>query len=181
MSKSKKTPIFKYGIEITKPFSKTMYDHNEICAREMRSNIRHAWSNEVIKFNANDEWPTEGKIVDIQKCVCAVGYGEGFTIDEVQKDFLQQLDNMVNWQLHEEYSYMSFKGLVPRTRFMMVGFDWEKHDYSYCTDIDLSPVLDKMEVEDGPIEKVQYDDALNENFDGREEIEPCPDGNGMQC
>ena len=74
--RSKKAPTFKYGIEITKPFSKTMYDHNEICAREMRSNIRHAWSNEVIKFNANDEWPTEGKIVDIQKSVQAIGYGD---------------------------------------------------------------------------------------------------------
>jgi len=27
---------------------------------------------------------------------------------------------------------------------MMVGFDWQKHDYSYCTDIDLSPFA-KME------------------------------------
>ena len=51
---------------------------------------------------------------------------------------------MANWQLHEVYSYMSFKNsMVPRTRFMMVGFDWEKHDYSFCTDIDLSPALDK--------------------------------------
>ena len=143
MSKSKKTPIFKYGIEITKPFSKTMYDHNEICAREMRSNIRHAWSNEVIKFNAKDEWPTEGKIVDIQKSVQAIGYGDGYTIDDVQKDFLHDLEHTSDWQLHENYSYMSFKNnMVPRTRFMMVGFDWEKHDYSYCTDIDLSTVIE---------------------------------------
>jgi len=35
---------------------------------------------------------------------------------------------------------MSFKNLVPRTRFMMVGFEWQKHDYSFCTDIDLSPI-----------------------------------------
>ena len=139
--KSKKAPTFKYGIEITKPFSKTMYDHNEICAKEMKFNIRDAWANEVIKFNADDEWPTEGKIVDIQKSVCAVGYGEGYLIGEVQKDFLQELDMMANWQLHETYSYMSFKNsLVPRTRFMMVGFDWQKHDYSFCTDIDLSPI-----------------------------------------
>ncbi len=141
--RSKKAPTFKYGIEITKPFSKTMYDHNEICAREMRSNIRHAWSNEVIKFNANDEWPTEGKIVDIQKSVQAIGYGDGYTIDDVQKDFLQELEHMADWQLHENYSYMSFKNsMVPRTRFMMVGFDWEKHDYSYCTDKDLSTVIE---------------------------------------
>jgi hypothetical protein len=137
----KKKNEIKYGIEITKPHSKDMYSHNDMVAKEMKFNIRDAWANEVIKFNANDEWPTEGKIVDIQKGVCAVGYGEGYTIEEVQKDFLQELDNMANWQLHEEYSYMSFKNsLVPRTRFMMVGFDWEKHDYSYCTDADISPI-----------------------------------------
>ena len=131
MSKSKKTPIFKYGIEITKPFSKTMYDHNEICARQMRFNIKDAWSNEVIKFMGNDSWPTEGKIVEIQKAVCAIGFGDGFTINEVERDFYSELDNMANWQLHENYSYMCFKGMVPRTHMMMVGFEWEKMDYAY--------------------------------------------------
>ena len=32
--------------------------------------------------------------------------------------------------------------MVPRTRFMMLGFDWEKHDYSFCTDKDLSTVIE---------------------------------------
>ena len=144
MPKIKKSPIFQYGIEITKPFSKDMYSHNDMVAKEMKFNIKDAWHNEAIKFMGDDEWPTESnkynKIIDIQKGICAVGYGEGFTINEVERDFYSELDNMANWQLHEEYSYMSFKNLVPRTRFMMVGFDWQKHDYSYCTDIDLSPI-----------------------------------------
>ena len=145
MSKSKKTPIFKYGIEITKPFSKTMYDHNEICARQMRFNIKDAWHNEAIKFMGDDAWPTESnkynKIIDIQKSVCAVGYGDGYTINEVERDFYSELDNMADWQLHENYSYMSFKNsMVPRTRFMMLGFELQEHDYSFCTDIDISPI-----------------------------------------
>jgi len=149
MPKIKKKPEVRYGIQITKPFSKDMYSHNDMVAEEMKVNIRNAWANEVIKFMGDDEWPTESnkynKIIDIQKGICAVGYGDGFTIDEVQKDFLQELDNMANWQLHEEYSYLSFKNsLVPRTRFMMVGFEWQKHDYSFCTDKDLSPVLDMV-------------------------------------
>tara|TARA_R110002110_G_scaffold354120_1_gene563952 strand:+ start:138 stop:623 length:486 start_codon:yes stop_codon:yes gene_type:complete len=143
----------KYGIQITKPFSKDMYSHNDMVAKEMKFNIRDAWANEVIKFKGDGEWPVHGydhdgesfdiapMIVEIQKQVCAVGYGDGYTIDEVQKDFLQELDNMPNWQLHEVYSYMSFKNnMVPRTRFMMVGFEWQKHDYSFCTDIDISPI-----------------------------------------
>ena len=144
--RSKKAPTFKYGIEITKPFSKTMYAHNDMVAKEMKSNIRHAWANEVIKFNATDEWPTEGKIVDIQKGVCAVGYGEGYTIEEVQKDFLQELDNMANWQLHQEYAYLCFEDILPRTSFMMLGFGWSKHDYDgrFVSNGEMtSPVLDE--------------------------------------
>jgi hypothetical protein len=137
----KKKNEIKYGIEITKPFSKDMYSHNDMVAKEMKFNIKDAWHNEAIKFMGDDEWPTEGKIVEIQSYVCAVGYGEGFTINEVERDFYSELDNMPNWQLHEQYSYLSFKNsMVPRTRFMMVGFDWQKHDYSFCTEPDLSPI-----------------------------------------
>ena len=35
MSKVKKSPEIKYGIEITKPFSKEMYDHNNKVSQEM--------------------------------------------------------------------------------------------------------------------------------------------------
>ena len=163
----KKKNEIKYGIEITKPHSKDMYSHNDMVAKEMKFNIRDAWANEVIKFNATDEWPTEGKIVDIQKGVCAVGYGEGYTIEEVQKDFLQELDNMANWQLHEEYSYMCFKEMVPRTSFMMLGFEWEKCEYG---DIHYDGrFASNGEMTSPVLESEGYDGALNENFDGREE------------
>ena len=36
-------------------------------------------------------------------------------------------------------------------------------------DNDRDNTKDPYWAEDGPIEKVQYDDGLNENFDGREE------------
>jgi len=154
----KKKKEIKYGIQITKPFSKDMYNHNDMVAKQMKFNIKDAWHNEAIKFMGDDDWPTSinkyNKIIDIQKAVMAMGYGDGYTINEVERDFYSELDNMSNWQLHENYSYMSFKGLVPRTRFMMVGFEWQKHDYSFCREEDLSEVLDMVGFE-GTI------DALN--------------------
>ena len=134
MKKTKKSPTILYGIEITKPFSSTMYDHNKMCSKTMKFNIKNAWHNEAIKFNGDDEWPTQSKIdkiIDVQSAVMAVGYGDGYTINEVERDFYSELENMADWQLHENYSYMCFKGLVPRTHFMMVGFEWEKIDYAY--------------------------------------------------
>ena len=44
-------------------------------------------------------------------------------------EFCNELNNMQNWQLHENYSYLSFERLVRRTKYMMIGFDWCKHDY----------------------------------------------------
>ena len=42
--RKKKEPTFAYGIEITKPFSKEMYDHNDMVAKEMRLNIFDSWN-----------------------------------------------------------------------------------------------------------------------------------------
>lgn len=143
MPKLKKSPIFKYGIEITKPFSKEMYDHNDSVATEMRDNILKVWNDNIYKmkefFDVNamvDEWnepyikSMAPKLYAIQKGVQAIGYGSGYTLDMVDKEFRNELETMANWQLHENYSYLCFEGLVERTTLMMVGFDWEKCDYA---------------------------------------------------
>ena len=39
MSRTKKAPTYKFGIEITKPFSQEMYDHNNAIALELKRNI----------------------------------------------------------------------------------------------------------------------------------------------
>ncbi len=155
MPRTKKAPVYQYGIEITKPHSKAMYDHNDLVADQMKENILNAWKQELKTLTdapnsvniETEDWDEAmlnehaPKLVKLQKGVTFSGFGTGYTIDDVNKEFIRELEGMANWQLHEEYSYMSFSnGLVPRTRFMMVGFEWQKHDYSYCTDKDLSPV-----------------------------------------
>ena len=47
--KTKKAPTFKYGIEITKPFSKAMYAHNDGVANEMKANIIKKWEKLIRK------------------------------------------------------------------------------------------------------------------------------------
>ena len=157
MSKKKK-PEFMYGIEITKPHSKDMYDHNDICAKEMKYNIRDAWKKALNYLNANltkddlkdlnwdeDAFNNESNeisnpiLVKLQRGVCYCGYGDGFSVQDVSDAFEKELDNMANWQLHEEYSYMCFEGLVPRSAYMMVGFEWQKHEYNEPSNV-ISPV-----------------------------------------
>ena len=155
MPRTKKAPVYQYGIEITKPHSTAMYDHNDLVADEMKANLLKAWKQELKTLTETpnsvdietEDWDEEmlnehaPTLVKLQKGVMYSGFGTGYTIDDVNKEFIKELEDMANWQLHEEYSYMSFKNsLVPRTRFMMVGFEWQKHDYSFCTEADLSPI-----------------------------------------
>ena len=144
MPKIKKKPEIKYGIEITKPHSKRMYKHNDIVAEEMRSNVAHeiydAYRRAIGEVAANGGMDKGEK--DLRSLVEAFSgyhYGEGYELLDVRDQGIEALNDCANWQLHEEYSYLCFKSIVPRTRFMMVGFDWQKHDYSFCTDKDLSP------------------------------------------
>ena len=130
--RKKKEPTFAYGIEITKPFSKEMYDHNDMVAKEMKENILKQWNALIHGIDMDIDWEDfsdNENAVKLQKLVCYSGYGSGYTLGDVNDEFKQELDAMANWQLHEEYSYGCFERLLPRTKHMMIGFDWCKHDY----------------------------------------------------
>ena len=141
MPKLKKSPIFKYGIEITKPFSKAMYAHNDGVANQMRANIIEKWEKSIEELgaiNMETPWSLIAKYTDLvklQQGICSTGFGDGYTLEMVDKEFRNELETMANWQLHENYSYLCFEGLVERTTLMMVGFDWEKCDYSKTDNI----------------------------------------------
>jgi hypothetical protein len=136
MPKLKKSPIFKYGIEITKPFSKAMYAHNDGVANQMRANIIEKWEKSIEELgaiNMETPWNLIAKYTDLvklQEGVCSTGFGDGYTLEMVDKEFRNELETTANWLLHHNYSYLCFEGLVERTTLMMVGFDWEKCNYS---------------------------------------------------
>jgi len=143
MRKAKKSPKVQYGIEITKPWSKEMYDHNDIVSEEMKKNILDAWKKELSNITEgvnsvnieSEEWDEDmlnhhaPKLVKLQRGVCYSGYGSGFTIEDVNDEFERELENMPNYALHENYSYLAFEKMLPRTSFMLIGFEWEKFDY----------------------------------------------------
>ena len=66
MPRSKKPTETIYGIEITKPFSREMYDHNNMVAEEMKANGERT-SEELYEFeNSSQEFTTTaGRIMEI--------------------------------------------------------------------------------------------------------------------
>ena len=77
MSKKNKVPaIYKYGIELTKPFSKEMYNHNDKVVTIMKGIILSAWSKlmeEFANFDMDTEWEIisdDSDIVKLQKEIC---------------------------------------------------------------------------------------------------------------
>jgi len=112
-----------------------MYDHNDQVAKDMRVNIeyeiRDAHRRATGKVAAEGGMDKgESDLRNIVQSFTGYEFGDGYDLDDVMNEGIKTLNDAANWMLHEEYSYLCFKGIVPRVSKMMIGFDWEKHDYS---------------------------------------------------
>ena len=130
MSKKNKVPsIYKYGIEITKPFSKEMYDHNDKVSVIMKANILSAWIKLLEEFNDFDmdtDWSIisdDSDIVKLQKEICYSGYGSGYTISNVDKEFRDELETLAPYQLAEIYPSLVKDGFVEDIGVGLIGYE----------------------------------------------------------
>lgn len=128
----------KYGIEITKPHSKAMYDHNDRVALEMKQIIIDIWArgSESISNHASD-WNDvkTTRLETIQKAVLFHGYGEGYMFAKVAKDVFDELENAPNWRMHEMYQGLHELNMVPTIEQEMLGFtnNYNKNKQKYCS------------------------------------------------
>ena len=81
--------IYKHGIEITKPWSKEMYDYNESIKAIMINEIRFS-------INALQDEETANKLA---KIVNPYGYGQGYDLEDMKADMLNNAENMENYWL----------------------------------------------------------------------------------
>ncbi len=117
--KTKKTPKIQYGIKITKPHSKEMYDHNDKVSGQMKNNIIKSWDRlikDIGDINMETPWTVfqeYTEIVKLQKGICYSGFGMGYTLGMVDEEFRSEVDCLPNYQLDEEYDYLVEEGLLP--------------------------------------------------------------------
>ena len=107
-----------YGIKIVKPWSQEMYDHNELVAEEIRSEITKRWKNAFeeskaefeadleedqigLEFGDNDWSNANEEMVAISKAVTVSGYGSGFDVYHVEDDFERDLESAAFFRLKE--------------------------------------------------------------------------------
>jgi hypothetical protein len=105
MAKKKKEKVFQHGIEITKPWSKEMYAHNDTVATEVRDEIWERWAKAVLDANIDKEgaWEYDAteEMVDIQTAVTCYGFGFGHSIGDVEDEFIDEMENLPYYRLNQ--------------------------------------------------------------------------------
>ena len=99
--------------QVTKPWSKEMYDYNDKVADLMKKNILTS-----IHTNRNN-WDNLNELM----VLCGgIKYGEGYNIDDLYLDVNKEVENVQNYWLHEEYPYAVKQGLVEPVLYDFVGY-----------------------------------------------------------
>jgi hypothetical protein len=121
MPRAKKEPTYEYGIEITKPWSKEMYDHNNKVLEIAKQNIQAA----LDKAYAENE-PTA--IIDksdtmhiIAKYVCYYSWADHEN-QEIYEDATKELNSTSYHYMHDFYQDFVDDGYVAPLEQGFVGY-----------------------------------------------------------
>jgi len=99
MKKTKKQPIYQYGIEITKPWSSEMYVHNakvQDLQKSQVANLLEKFSKEA-KDSDDDE-----KLHELGKIICGYGFGMGYDTEEMVEQISRDLENAQSFWMNED-------------------------------------------------------------------------------
>lgn len=89
--------------KVTKPWSKEMYDWNDKVSDLMKAEIKVQ-----IETNKNDF----DKLNELIVLCGGIRCGDGFTTEDVYNDCLNELENVQNFWLNEEWNWSVEQGIV---------------------------------------------------------------------
>ena len=107
MKKAKKV---QYGIEIVKPWSKAMYDHNDQVAEAVKVKVFEMWTSAYSEIDSdNEEFASELEWLDtatpemlkVQKAVMGYDFGYGFDVAEIARRIEEDLEDAPYYHLKE--------------------------------------------------------------------------------
>jgi hypothetical protein len=107
----KKVAKVEYGIQIVKPWSSEMYDHNEAVADVVREKVEKLWIAAIAEFkkefDGNDEMleceftNASDELKRIQRAVTVYGFGFGYDVNRVADRVMQELEDAPFYRLNE--------------------------------------------------------------------------------
>lgn len=99
--------------QVTKPWSNEMYDYNDKVADMMKNEIIKS----IVKYQNDFD-----KLNELMSLCGGVRYGDGYSIDDLYRDVHDEVDNVQNYWLKEEYPYQVEKGLVKDVGYEFIGY-----------------------------------------------------------
>ena len=127
-AKNQKPKTFMYGIEITKPWSKEMYAHNERTAEHLKDQILAAFQKTYVNMAIPMD---EDGLRDMAHEIAGYRYGEGFSIDDIKEETIKAIVNMPGFQLHETMYYLHHKRYVKTQAMGLIGYQPDPHLVPY--------------------------------------------------
>jgi hypothetical protein len=112
---AKKQPKFEYGIEITKPWSIEMYDHNEILGEKLRIELMETL-NTIVEHQGEDE------IRKFSKAICYHGFGEGYSYDDIVNETRLDIETLANFQMNEDLDWYINNGYIQQPEKRFIGY-----------------------------------------------------------
>jgi hypothetical protein len=116
----KKEPKVEYGIQIVKPWSREMYDHNDEVAEVVREEVlamwnaslrgdAHAYGVDLESLEEFDWDQASGATRNIQTAITCYGFGFGYTIGRVAARVEQELEDAPYYRLKEMVEDLDMK------------------------------------------------------------------------
>lgn len=100
--------------KVTKPWSKEMYDYNDEVANIMKHNIVES----IVKYQNDFD-----KLNELMVLCGGIKYACGYSIDDLYQDVHEEVHNVQNYWLNEEYPYAVKQGLVEPVLYEFVGYE----------------------------------------------------------
>jgi hypothetical protein len=106
----KKEAKVEFGITITKPWSKEMYDHNDAVAEAVKVKVHEMWISacskiefEVEEFASNTDWlyASTTEMIKIQKAITCYSFGSGYDVAEVSRRVEEEIEDAPYYRLKE--------------------------------------------------------------------------------
>jgi hypothetical protein len=109
----KKEAKVEYGITITKPWSREMYDHNEMVANAVCILLEQRWENALNAFEEEEELGEEfmsdtdwsgvatAEMKKIQRAITGYGFGFGYSVADVHHIIEGEIENAPYYRLKD--------------------------------------------------------------------------------